>query len=31
MARLLFKQAVEMAMLESILAEQLELGKSDLD
>jgi len=31
MARLLFKQAVEMAMLESILASQLELGKSDLD
>jgi hypothetical protein len=31
MAKLLFKQAVEMAMLESILASQLELGKSDLD
>jgi hypothetical protein len=31
MARLLFKQTVEMAMLESILAVQLELGKSDLD
>jgi len=27
MARLLFKQIVEMAMLESILASQLELGK----
>jgi len=31
MARLLFKQAVEMAMLEAVLASQLELGKSDLD
>ena len=31
MARLLFKQTVELTMLESILASQLELGKSDLD
>ena len=30
-ARLLFKQSVELAMVESILSEQLELSKSDLD
>ena len=31
MAKLLFKQAVEMVMLESILASRLELDKADLD
>ena len=31
MARLLFKQTVEMAMVESILSEQLELSTSDLN